>query len=451
MFDMTESNFIYNYMQQYFDELTPKEFYRNIFAPGELASHQERTAKGKYHGIAVELLPKEENNINARRYIITDELDILDKLLEKDNFIIISPISYIGRSRKSENARHIYAMAIDLDGITKENNLRDLFYQIENEVLPKPTYIVTSGNGLHLYYQFEKPISCYKKTIEQLQRMKSNLTKKIWNQYVTTLSDKPQIESLFQGFRMCGGVTKDGHRTKAFVTGDKVTIEYLNGFVFDDKCKVKEVEYKSELSLEEAKKKYPEWYKKRIEQQKPKGTWQCKIDLYNWWLNRIKSESTVGHRYFCIGMLAVYAKKSGVDREQLEHDAFSLLDKMDELTVDENNKFTREDIFSALELYNDNYITFPIDTISQLTNIHIEKNKRNGRTQEIHLERARAVQAIDYPNGEWRNKKGRPTKEKIVTEWRQSHPGAKPKDCITDTGISKNTVYRYWKGEHTKE
>ena len=49
--------------------------------------------------------------------------------------------------------------------------------------------------------------------------------------YTTSLSNKPQIQSLFQGFRLVGGVSKNNNRTEAFVMGDKVSIEYLNDFV----------------------------------------------------------------------------------------------------------------------------------------------------------------------------------------------------------------------------
>lgn len=56
-------------------------------------------------------------------------------------------------------------------------------------------------------------------------------------------------------------------------------------------------------------------------------------------------------------------------------------------------------------------------------------NKRNGRKQKEHLQRARAVQSIDYPDGSWRNKDGRPkgsgTAQKQVEEWRKNHPDGK--------------------------
>jgi hypothetical protein len=40
---------------------------------------------------------------------------------------------------------------------------------------------------------------------------------------------------------------------------------------------------------------------------------------------------------------------------------------------------------------------------------------------------------------------GRPDKAKIVEEWQESHPDGKKADCIRDTGLSKPTVYRWWK------
>lgn len=254
------------YLRKHFAEIAPKEFYRNIFKKGEL---QEQSVYGdkKYNGIAVELADK------IRRYTITDELDVIDDLLQSENFIIISPISYVGKNRSSENARMMYALAIDLDGVNREINMIDLFHQINKiEHLPKPTYTVISGSGLHLYYVFEKPIPLFRNVVEQLTRLKNDLTQKIWNGYVTDLSDKVQYQSIFQGFRLVGGVTKSGLRTKAYVTGDRVTVEYLNEFVFDEKNKVTEFAYKSNLTLEEAKKKYPEWYESRIVGKKPKGT-----------------------------------------------------------------------------------------------------------------------------------------------------------------------------------
>ena len=59
-------HFVEEYLQKFFDELQPLEFYRAIFPAGDLeeAGKQEQ---GKYNAIAVELLPKEENKRNIKQ------------------------------------------------------------------------------------------------------------------------------------------------------------------------------------------------------------------------------------------------------------------------------------------------------------------------------------------------------------------------------------------------
>lgn len=435
--------YIAKYLQQYFDEITPMEFYRGIFPEGELEKKGEQI-QGKYNAIAVELLPIEdpERKNNVLRHVITDDLELLDQLQQSENFIIISPISYAGRSRKAENARFIYALAIDLDGITKQHYLIDLFHQIDIEYIPKPTYVVFSGSGLHLYYVLEQPLPCFKNITKQLADLKKALTKKIWNTYTTSLHDKPQIESLFQGFRMAGGITKDGNRTRVFEVGSKITVEYLNQFVAAQ-YQIKDFKYKSKLTLKEAAAKYPEWYEKRVIQKQPRGTWTCKRDLFDWWYKRIYLEAAEGHRYYAVMVLAIMAKKSGISREELEETAFKIVDHLDILTTTDDNHFTRSDVLAALEMYNDNYITFPIDSIVNLTDIQIQKNKRNGRKQQLHLKLARSNKAILKEAGEMR-KEGRPDKKSIVVEWKKKNPGGSKAACIKETGLSKPTVYKYW-------
>ena len=442
---MVDHGFITEYLSQFYDEAEPKEFYRAVFPTGEL----ERTGvreKGKYNGIAVELLPKRiEGRQVTRRYTITDDLDMIDRLTQSKEFIIISPISYAGKSRESKNARYIYGLAIDLDGVDKPENIRDLFHQMDNaEFLPKTTYIVASGTGLHLYYLFREPVPCFKNITKQLSVLKTALVRKIWNMYTTSLSNRIQIQSLFQGFRMVGGVTKVGTRVRAFETGPKVTIDYLNGFV-DPEYQVTQFTYRSKLTLSEAKVKYPEWYEKRIVQGQRKGTWVCKRDLYEWWKRRLFSEIRQGHRYYGIMCLAVYAKKCGISYDELSSDAYGMLERMESLTLDENNHFTDYDITAALEMYNDNYITFPIDTISELTQLPIQKNKRNHRKLNAHIRIVNAKRRFvrDELGEHIGRPKGSGLKELEVKMWFANHPGGTISECSKELKISRTTAYKY--------
>lgn len=406
--------------------------------------------KSKYNGIIVEVTKDLKSNGSPfiRRYTLTDEHSSLDIVLKSNNFCLMSPISYIGKNRVSENARVLYSLTIDLDGIIIKNGndpfgLRTLIHQI-NDIhrLPNPTFIVSSGTGLHLYYVFDKPIILFKNVVKQLQVYKRELTRLLWQGYITELEDNIQYESLFQGFRVVGTVTKMGDRARAFKTGERINIDYLNQFV-DDKYKLKDFSYKSNMTLLQAKENYPEWYQNRIVDNKPKGHWTCSRDVYNWWIKKLYKHAKTGHRYYCLMVLSIYAKKCDIPYTELEHDAFKIMKFLDSLPADENNPFNESDVLDALEAYNDRYITYPINSISYLTDIPIEKNKRNYRKQEAHLYLARRKKEDMKVLGEIVNE-GRPSKEHIVKEWQNNNPTGRKIDCIRETGLSKPTVYKYW-------
>lgn len=431
-----------------FDEISYMDFYRDVFPVGSFevqGVYEDR----KYNGIAVSI---QRGGRHTKRFTVTDDLDVIGKLTLTDDFCLMSPISYAGKSRKSENARFMYALAIDLDGVETLEQWNFFMKQVDygHEMLsfvwglPRPTYLVSSGTGLHIYYVFEKPIPLFRNIVEQLEVLKKRLTWQAWTQGASSLHDQVQYESLFQGFRMVGTITKTGGRCRAFKVGEKVTVEYLNRYV-PEEYQVKNFAYKSELHLADAQKKYPEWYQKRVIEGRPRQTWTCKKDLYDWWIRKLSAGAEQGHRYWCIMTLATYAKKCGVPRDVLENDAYGLIPLMNT----KGDEFTEDDVLHALEAYTDSYITYPIDTIVNRTGIPIEKNKRNGRKQEAHLYLARRKKEDMKVIGEVVNE-GRPTAEQTVREWQETHPAGKKADCIRETGLAKHTVYKWW-AEHSSK
>lgn len=431
-----------------FDEVSAMDFYRDIFPVGSL---EERGiyVDGQYNGIAV-CIPS--GGDRTRRITVTDDLDAIADMGLTDDFCLMSPISYAGKSRESRNARFMYALAIDLDGVEKLDQWQFFMRQVEygHEMrgfvwgLPRPTYLVSSGTGIHIYYVFENPVPMFRNVVEQLEVLKRRLTWQAWTQGASSLQKRVQYESLFQGFRVVGTITKKGDRCRAFKVGGKVTVEYLNQYVPVD-YRVKSFSYQSDLPLQEAMKKYPEWYQKRIVERKPKQTWTCKKDLYDWWIQKVIAGAEPGHRYWSIMTLATYAKKCGVSKEELEKDAYGLIPLLNSKGDRFADKFTEDDVLHALEAFTDSYITYPIDTIVNRTGIQIEKNKRNGRKQTVHMKIMSSTRDILYPDGAWRNKDGRPTADQKVKEWQEKHPSGKKADCIRETGLSKPTVYKWWK------
>lgn len=428
------------YLQTYFEEVTAREFYRAVFPEGsfERAGHPE---DGKANGI-ITVIEDEK----ARNCMVFDDLAVIDEVKGKE-FAVMSPVAYSGRNRTAKNARWLYGIAIDLDGVELQN-LRDVFYQMENEILPRCTYCINSGHGLHLYYLLEKPVPLYKHLQDKLREFKYELIAKIWNRYTSTYTERDQVQyqGIFQGFRMVGTQSKLGKRypVRAFETGERVTIEYLNGFLMDKTKAVTGFHYKSDLSLAEARKKYPEWYEMRIVKGESRGRWHVKRDLYDWWLRKIQEGASVGHRYSCLCVLASYAVKCDIPEDELLTDALSLLPFMDGMSDDEHNRFTKRDVLDAMEFYQENYVTYSRKEAERVSAISMPANKRNGRKQADHIRLMNFVRDEINGNKDWREGNGRPEKSKIVEEWRKAHPDGRKADCIRETGLSKPTVYKWW-------
>ena len=50
----------------------------------------------------------------------------------------------------------------------------------------------------------------------------------------------------------------------------------------------------------------------------------------------------------CIRDRAIYAKKCGIDEDELRRDAFALLQPYDDMSVEDINRFTKDDVVCAL-------------------------------------------------------------------------------------------------------
>lgn len=106
--------------------------------------------------------------------------------------------------------------------------------------------------------------------------------------------------------------------------------------------------------------------------------------------------------------MAIYAYKCDVPKAQLRKDMQIAFEDLQ--MVQHENALTEDDIKSALEAYDREYYNFTISDIEALTDVHIERNRRNGLTQEKHLYLARRrkedMKAIGIP---MKAADGRPT------------------------------------------
>lgn len=394
---------------------------------------------------------------------ITNELDDMEALLKSDNFTFMRPIGFIGPRGTRENARWLFALTVEIDspvvvaGYIQEG-LRNLMGKFKEKPkvafngrtwdIPRPTYLVLSGSGIHLYYIFEHPLPMYANVVDALSEYKKNLTTALWAKDVTEQWREKDIEyePIWQPFRLVGGITKNGGRTKAYKIGEKVSVDYLNQWAVEYKAEIPKVtETARGMSLIEAKEKYPNWYQQRIIEKKERGYYTLNRAVYDRWKEMIIDEAKDGTRYWCLVGLTVYAQKCDIDWEELEEDAFGLLDYFESLTENEDNHFSSDDILAATKYHDEKRMKlFPKRDVEHLTGIKWEpKIKRNGRKQDEHLKRERGLYTLDHPNWQ-KDNPGRPVKAEIVRRWQQEHPDGKKADCIRNTGLDKKTVYKWW-------
>lgn len=359
---------------------------------------------------------------------------------DRDNVYVV-PASFINDYYSGATCKDMYALVVDvdrikpqtLDAIIKNGNL--------GLHIPMPTYITNSGSGIHLYYVFKHKVPYYvknRKILGDMYRKLCGITKQ-------RIAAKTDWHSVVQPFRLPGSMTKLGQIVTGYRCGDKWRVQDLASRL--------NVDYE-ELDMQERPLLPQDEYLKRKaermdsgERKKPKRSYKLRegnAGFYEYCLSRCFEETEEGNRYMSMVGLSVVAYKVGVEKEKLEEDLTLLLEHYNDIGA----TVTWKEMKKAMRAYNFKAIKCRSETLEQWFGWEFRRFKHvlsKGRSQEEHLKRARAVRAIaSYENV------GAPTKEQIVRNWREENPEGTPKECIAATGISKNTVYKWWNGLKTE-
>ena len=441
-----------NLLEFHYSEVGGEEFYKYIF-PNNQNRGEYSEKYSKPNSVYLYKDPKDEGTERKlrRRIMLKDTWNKDYKEFVEDNpMTLCSGLAYRGRVNRLEYAQNMNALVFDLDAVGK-NELMNLFARIGKKpalrTLPLPTFIVMSGTGLHIYYVFENPIALYPNIKLQMKALKYDLTFRMWEYKATSMEKQIQYQSINQGFRMVGSKNdKYGLPVTAFKTGDRVTLDYINQYVDEEKNRVdvNKPFQPTKYTIDEAKEKFPEWYQRVVvEGNRRAKRWDIKRDLYDWWL-RQSYKVKGGHRYYFLMCMVIYAVKCNISKKEVREDMYKIFDELKE--IEHSNPLEEDDIKSALETYDRQYYNFTIDDIVKLTDIPIEKNKRNYRKQETHLRLARANKEILKEIGEM-EKEGRPkgsgTKENIIKEYLEKNPDHTPREIAKNLKISRTTVYKY--------
>jgi len=400
------------------------------------------------------------NHLRHIMYKDTMEAEI-DKWALSNTFALVPGVSYLGKELDQNKAYRLHAFVLDIDSVA-EDGLAMIMHWVEKRWLPRPTYLVHSGTGLHVYLVLNEPAPLRKGSDrDKAKAMKDALSELFWSYgNISTLADV-QYQPLFQGYRVPGSINEkydEPTEVVAYRVGPKIELDELNSF-FDNDDDDEEVQWRPNPNIDPIPVKSPEQIQlaKNVTEdlaaeaermRKPRTE-----KLYQWWKSLImkrgrSSYVKVGNRYWAMHSLVIFALKCKVPYHQVERD---ILDEVypfiKEWVADFGNPLTENDVQAALMAYSRNEYRTTWETIKRRMGMTDYQNttKRNGRTQADHLRRARALNDLENPDGAWRNRSGGTRhKDRQVAEWRLLNPFSTQTDCVRETGLSEDTVRKYW-------
>lgn len=372
----------------------------------------------------------DEGEEQTTKHIVPMSIDEAMQQCEDRNDMLMGGCTYFNNWISKKSAKDIYSFIIDMDNVysgTLLNALRQDWRTANGEELPMPTYIVNSGTGLHLYFVLTEPIPNYKATTENLDKLYRALA---IQQTTKRVYLKKQVQWFGQDFRMAGGMNKYNWKNTVFRVGEKWDIDELGKAVG-----LKDVHF---VRYGEKRTKKP------TGERKPRANrqgWRTNRAFYDYAVRECRAKTKEGNRYTSMCALSVIAWKCNVPQEELEKDLLSLL-------PDYNKGATRQikekEIYSAMKMYNPKAMLTQRESLENWQGWEYKPIKRNGRKQAEHIKLMNFVRDEINGNKDWRNKEGRPTKEHIVRDYLKQHPNATKTDVVRNTGLTYNTVRKYW-------
>ena len=367
---------------------------------------------------------------DEEKHMMKMSIDEAMEQAESRNDILLGGSTYFKEFVSKATAKDIHAFIIDMDnvwaGVLRTALQND--WNTEKAELPKPTYIVNSGTGLHLYFLFDEPIPHYQCNAESIDHLYRALA---LQQTTSRIYLQKQVQWFGQDFRMAGSLNKYNWRNEVFRVGDKWNIDEL--------AKAVGMQGVHFVRYGEKRKTKPKDKERTKNRPKRKG-WRCNRGFYDYTLERCRQETKEGTRYMSFCALTVIAWKCNVPIDEVERDLIGLIPKYNEGAT---RQIKEKEVKHALRMYNEKAMLTQRERLQDWIGWEYKPMKRNGRKRAVHLTLARGNKAILKELGEMKPE-GRPTKRDIIAAYKAENPEATPTEAARALGVSRTTIYRWW-------
>ena len=337
--------------------------------------------------------------------------------------VYIPPCSFFNGTYRQCCMEKVYALVLDIDNLTPAQLLRLIEKINHASSLPRPIMIVNSGSGVHLYFCFEAPAEAYKRRIPILRTMLAQMSN-LYSGY-----GKMDRHSLLQPFRPAGSQTKLGDIASAYLSGQRWNISSLAGLLDIDVTKWERNTMPNKEEIQSASSS-PAPKKKTLilprTNNKDKLFWYCG--------ERIFKNTDLGSRYLALFGLAIVGYKCRVPRDIVVREMESLITCWNEKNPDVPVEIS--EIRKAMKGYSQRYVLVSATQLEEWFGWLFERKiPRRGRTQEEHLEIARAIKDASQ----------KVKKKQAITKYLKQNPSATTREIAAALRMSLSTVGKYKK------
>lgn len=424
-----------------------------------------------------------------RPYLIYDgQYDDLEYSLKATEKCLVSPVSYFGRKMTMDASHEVFAIVVDIDFVVPEHLENLIQLQHMGRIQKLPSFIVSSGRGLHLYFLLNEPVHLYNYAKEALTTLKNGLADSFWNEATSLRPFKVDHGSIVQEFRAVGSRSKLGEDFPVRAYQCHPELKRFSLDELKDMC-LRETREKLDIAsiyscvdtkryhttpLDQAKDLWPEWYASMIEKHGKEENFPTPLPkttrykyhfvmprkVYDRAVKDAEDHVFVGGRYNTLRTICALGIKCSdydekrnphpVTDEEIRRDVWRLFPIYQAMSKGKSDRFTRSDVEDALTVLDEENRELGRRTkrswVEGKTALRFPPAiPRNGKKREWHLEDIRADKVKMKKRGiPFKHPEGRPSKQKVVADWQRKHPNGTKADCIRDTGLTKPTVYKWW-------